>query len=354
MTALCWSAAVTQMQGILDVAEPTQRTTYRVGGQSIVVEAQDNWAAKVISELFAGWYLTPAADAQGASEAARVDLAITSNLPPPLPPNDWQQFEIAGAGQCYTDGSTSYVHIAGSIVAIGKPGKAAVEVCLSGELPIQSPVLTRVVTYALSAALRRRRLFELHSGALVQPDNGQGVLIIGPSGSGKSTLTVQLATAGWPFLTDDVLLLGDDGAQIKAWPLRRCFAITSETFAASDFLQTRTVLDYVDGQRDDKKQFTPHGVFGSDFRADCVPRTLFFTAIAGSDCSQIAPLSRGETMARLIRMNPWSCYDRTTAADHLAVLSSLARQTTAYSLLAGRDLLDPKTAADLITSHTRD
>jgi ABC-type thiamine transport system ATPase subunit len=179
------------------------------------------------------------------------------------------------------------------------------------------------------------------------------VLIIGPSGSGKSTLTVQLAAAGWSFLTDDVLLLADQGEHLEAWPLRRSFAITAETFAASNFLQKRTALNYQNGQRDDKKQFAPHAVFGSDFKENCVPRTLFFPALTGADRSEAVALSRGETMARLIRMNPWSCYDRTTAADHLASLSTLAKQTEAYSLLAGRDLLDPDTAAGILAKFTR-
>ncbi len=64
-------------------------------------------------------------------------------------------------------------------------------------------------------------------------------------------------------------------------------------------------------------------------------------------------LSSAESMARLIRMSPWSCYDRTTAAEHLAALSSLVKQSTGYSLLAGKDLLDPARATELISSYTR-
>ena len=149
---------------------------------------------------------------------------------------------------CSTDGNASYIHIEGSIIAIGAPGLAAVEVWAKGPLDVSSPVLTRIMTYALAAVLRRCGLFELHSGAVVEPQSGNGVLIIGPSGSGKSTLTVQLAAAGWPFLTDDVLALSDEGVDIRAWPLRKCFAITSETFASSNFLKLRTSLDYLKTQ----------------------------------------------------------------------------------------------------------
>jgi len=328
---------------------------YRVAAQTIVVEAQDTWAAKAIEKLFAGWYLTP--DTATLELSLSPAIVIRSRVKPPALPRGWPQFEIAGGGTCFTDGETSYIDLEGSIVAIGKSRHAAVEVWTNGMLEIQSPALTRVVTYALAAALRRRGLFELHSGAVIDPESGQGVLIIGPSGSGKSTLTVQLAAAGWSFLTDDVLLLSAEGAEVKAWPLRRCFAITSETFAASNFLQARASLSYMQAQRadkkNDKKQFVPHRVFNSEFKEQCIPQTLFFCELAGGSRSQALRLSPGETMARLIRMNPWSCYDRSTAAQHLAVLSVLVKQSTGYSLLAGKDLLDPETSANLISGYTR-
>jgi hypothetical protein len=155
-----------------------------------------------------------------------------------------------------------------------------------------------------------------------------------------------------------VLLLSATGARIKAWPLRRCFAITAETFATSDFLQARASLAHMQSQpadkKNDKTQFVPHGVFNSEFKEQCTPKTLFFSQLSGGERSCVLQLSSAETMARLIRINPWSCYDRSTAAEHLSVLSSLVKQSTGYALLAGKDLLDTETAANLIARYTRD
>jgi hypothetical protein len=78
-----------------------------------------------------------------------------------------------------------------------------------------------------------------------------------------------------------------------------------------------------------------------------------FSELASGTPSQVQRLSPAETMARLIRMNPWSCYDRATAADHLALLSSLVKQATGYQLRAGRDLLDPEFAASLIANYSQ-
>jgi len=320
---------------------------YRVAGLPLLVHAQDAWAAHATRTLFAGWYLH-SDDEDGTESSATPAIVISSDAAVPRIPAGLPAFEIAGGGTCHTDGGASYIDIDGSMVAIGGPGPAEVEVWMNGPLALDSPALTRLVSYALAAALRRHRLFELHSAALVDPQSGAGVLIVGPSGSGKSTQTVHLAAAGWPFLTDDVLLLRQTADEVEAWPLRRRFAITSETFAASRFLQARTSLDRLTVQDDDKSLFLPHGVFTAGFRDHCVPGTLFFSELSGGSRSRVSPVSPGEAMARLIRMSPWSCYDRTTAAGHLAVLSALARQARAYSLLAGTDLLDPETSASLI------
>jgi hypothetical protein len=338
------------MQSICVEPQSTQRRAYRLARQSIVVEVQDAWAGEAVEKLFAGWYLAPE---ETIAADFNPDLIFRRSAQTPKIPEAWQQFDIAGGGICTTDGKTSYIDIEGSIIAIGAAGPATVEVWLSETIAFGSDALTRVVTYALAAVLRRRGLFELHSGAVIEPASNKGVLIIGPSGSGKSTLTVQLASAGWPFLTDDVLTLSAKDEEVTAWPLRRCFAITDKTLATSEFLRTRTSFDQLKGQRDEKKQFLPHEVF-EKFTEHCIPQTLIFSQLSGEECSKVSALSSGETMTRLIRMNPWSCYDQTTAASHLAVLSALVRQSRGYAVYAGRDLLDVNIAARIIASCAQD
>ena len=338
------------MQARYEAVESIQRMVYRIAGKTFVVQAQDDWTARTIEQYFRGWYLVRATESEYLTAAPAI--VMRSTVDPPELPDDWPHFEIAGPGTCYTNGKTSYIDIEGSIIAIGKPGHDPVQVWTNGMLEIGSPALTRLVTYALAAAMRARGLFELHSGAVVDPKSGRGVLIIGPSGSGKSTLTVQLAAAGWSFLTDDVLVLSSTGTEVKAWPLRRCFAITSQTFKSSDLLRSRAGLDYKHAQPDDKKLFAPQNVFDSAFMEQCTPKALFFSELSDGERTRIGRLSTAETMTRLIRMSPWSCYDQTTAADHLAALSSLAIQAKGYSLHAAKDLLEPQTAASLLQSFT--
>lgn len=322
-----------------------RRTHYRVAGGSLLVETRDGWAADAVDALFDGWYLTAAAD--GAADAPAPMLTVRSEGAKVVVPSGLETFAVAGGGTCHVDGTASYIAIDGSLVTIGGPDGNGIDVHVDPPLPLESPALTRLVTYGLSAALRQHRRFELHAGAVVDPGSGTGVLIAGASGTGKSTLTVNLAASGWPFLTDDVLLLERDAADVTAWPLRRCFAITPETIARSAFLRSSAPLSdapLIDG----KQAFVPHDVFEAGFRSSCVPALLLFPGLTGAARSRAVRLSAGDAMARLTRMSPWACYDRSTAAAHLATLGTLATQAPAWALQAGHDLLDPLAASDIV------
>jgi len=221
---------------------------------------------------------------------------------------------------------------------------------MSTQQNIKEQINPALQVSGLFVQLQQQQL--LHNISFALPAGGH-LGITGPSGSGKSTLTVQLATAGWSFLTDDVLVLELANARVTAWAMRRSFAITSETYASSSFLQNTTSLDYLQNQFADKRQFTPHTTFASNFRDRSVPATLFFSELGNVERSSVTRLTTAETMSRLIRMNPWCCYDRSTASEHLATLSGLASQSTGYSLLAGRDLLEPQIAADLLARYAQ-
>jgi hypothetical protein len=337
------------MVAISDAARSTEQMSYRIAGRTIIVEALDTFSRDAVTDLFAEWYLLPQ---DGYTESSSPLIRIRSKHKPPTIPPSCDRFEIPGEGMYHSQGTASYIDIQGSRILIGAPGLADVEIWIDGISETRSPTLTRLISYAFSSALRHCGLFELHSAAAVEPESGRGVLVIGASGSGKSTLAVQLSAAGWSYLSDDVLLLSRSSAAVEAWSVRRCFAVTAETVAASSLLHSRALFS-TDSFNECKQRFSPQDVFVSTFRESCTPRTLLFSEVTGADHSSASRLSSGEAMARLIRMSPWSCYDTNTASPHLAVLSRLVKQTESFALFAGKDLLDDEYASRFIAAHVR-
>jgi hypothetical protein len=173
---------------------------------------------------------------------------------------------------------------------------------------------------------------DLHSAGVVDPHDGKGVLIVGPSGSGKSTLTVQLATSGWSYLSDDGLLLSLVDGAVEARGFRSFFAMSTGK-EGGPF----------------KQCFEPDTVFGARRTPQVLPGSVLFTSVNNQSKSRLSKLTQTETMKRLIKACPWATYDTSVASANLVVLSALARQAIGFDLAAGADLLVPGFAADFLS-----
>ena len=68
----------------------------------------------------------------------------------------------------------------------------------------------------LGFMLRLRGITCLHAGGVVV--KGKALALLGPSGVGKSTLTASFAAAGYPVLTDDIMVLRIEDRVIQAAP----------------------------------------------------------------------------------------------------------------------------------------
>lgn len=317
---------------------PATAQLYAVAGRSLCVETLDDPSARVVERYFRDWHLTPAGDAPA---DARLRLRL-GGAPQPIPAG-LDSFPLYEGGRCHTDGRTYHLDVEGSRVLVD--GGDVVEVWLGEEAG--EGAHARALFSAFSAAMRRCGRFELHSGCVVEPETGAGVLLAGVSGSGKTTLTVQLASAGWGYLSDDVLLLKEEFGAVEARPLRRVFAATEATAAAAG-------LDGVAraGLPEAKFRFAPDEFFPGGFVESCRPAGLCFPSVARAPESRVVEVAPAESLSRLIRMCPWACFDRQSAAAHLRVLSLLARQCRAFELHAGSDVLgDPARVASLLAAQ---
>ena len=318
------------MKVIQVLDRPASQSFYAVAGRFLFIETFDLQLATRIERLFAGWQLTPLTFLERNPD---IRLSFTTGDRLPEVPSGMDQFDVAEGGRCYASGNEYYLQFENSLLKLEDKNPVFVSVFISAPNDVE---LARVTSFAVCAGLRRFGMFELHGAGVVEPSSGAGVLIIGPSGSGKSTLTLQLATAGWSYLSDDELLLSLNDEAVEARGFRSFFAL-----AQSSAGEPKT---------GPKTCFEPADVLSAPRVSAVAPRFIFFTAISGDDKTTVRELAQPETMTRLIRACPWASYDTAVAGPNLELLSRLARQAKGFDLAAGKDLLEPDTAARIIGS----
>jgi hypothetical protein len=305
---------------------PAFQGFYSVAGRLLFIESNDQELRNLIVDLFAGWQLTPVPEPHRSPD---IRINFYCGETPPEIIHDLNHFDVAEGGKCYTDGADFYLLLGNAVVHLQNGTPLTIGVSLS-ELPrAGDAMLARATSFAVCAGLRRFGLFDLHSAGVVDPRDGKGVLIVGPSGSGKSTLAVQLASAGWSYLSDDELLLSLDDGAVEARGFRSFFAMsTGDAF---------------------KQCFEPDTVFGARRTPKVLAGRVLFTSLNNESESRLSKLTQTETMMRLIRACPWATYDTSIASGNLEVLSALARQANGFDLAAGHDLLVPGFASDLLS-----
>lgn len=318
---------------------PASQRFYEVAGRLLFVGNSDLRLAHLIEQLFSGWQLTPVSFPDRSPD---IQIKFRCGVPAPVIPPGLDRFEIAEGGKCAADDADLFLVLRNSLVHVEGRDSICAEVWFERVPEAGDPLVARVASFAVCAALRRFGVFELHSAGVVQPESGQGVLIVGPSGSGKSTLALQLVLAGWPYLSDDELLLSLVGGEVEARGFRSFFAVSAGTASALG-IETSAAADGF------KTCFEPERMFATQRRLTAAPGVLLFTALTGEEKTQLNQLTQSETMMRLIRACPWATYDTAIAGANLSVLSRLARQASAFDLLAGRDLLEPGYASRLLS-----
>lgn len=319
---------------------PAHGSFYAVAGRLLFIEAYERWASLLFDNYISGWRIDRRMTRAGRSPDLSLLLHKRSSSPPPVPA-EFGSFEVANGGVCFTDGRVYYFRISDSTILLRQGVQYEVEVWPTekwgGE---ERSSLARMAFYALMSAFRRVGLYELHGGAVVEPKTGAGVLFVGPSGSGKSTLTLQAASRGWRYLSDDSLLLNEEEGDVRAWALRREFALTDETVEANRTLGLKEVLNEPESFDPEKLRVEPEAVFPEGFAEVCAPRLIIFPRVTGERRSDIRSITQTDCMSRLVKMCPWATYDKPASRGHLSALGTLARRARAYELAAGLDIFD--------------
>jgi len=310
---------------------------YLVAGRIILIETTDEWTYRAVSEVFSGWFfnLLP----PHITSDANATIHIHSGVDLPTIPPDLKSFEITCGGKCFTDERQYYLNFDDALVAFGT--HSHVDFWIAKTYDRSSTTFVQLLSQALSPALRRSGVFEIHTAGVISPESKSAIMIAGTSGSGKSTLTTQLANLGWSYLSDDILLLTEVGEELELRGLRRFFALTSDTLAAVG-------LPGINGEVKQKHRVIPQDHFSRAPLEQSKPGAIVFPTLTRQQTSHISNLTASETMSRLLRLCPWASYDKGTSLEHLRLLGRLANSASGFELLAGTDILnDSKLTAQM-------
>ena len=129
---------------------PASQRFYTVAGRLLFIESFDLRLAALIERLFAGWQLKPVAFPDRSPDI-RIEFFCDDSTPQ-IPPN-LEQFEVADGGQCYSDGNEFFLEVGDSLMYLENGAPVSVRVWF-GEVPLfGDPLLSRVSSFAVCAAL---------------------------------------------------------------------------------------------------------------------------------------------------------------------------------------------------------
>jgi hypothetical protein len=182
--------------------------------------------------------------------------------------------------------------------------------------------------------LHRSGHFELHAAAGVHEDFGY--LLLGPSGSGKTTTILSLIASGWNYLSDDATVVSaDQEGGIWAHPLRRSFSLKPDHLTRHPELAEHAT-ELVPATN--KRRLDPRKVWPEQYTDVAKPRFIISCKVTDEETTRIIPMSRAESLARLVASTPWLMLDRLMAPAHLEIFRSLAATCCGFELRAGREM----------------
>lgn len=203
-----------------------------------------------------------------------------------------------------------------------------------------------LIIYSILFILRWRSYFTMHSAAVAK--NGKCCVFVAPSDSGKSTNAMSLVQKGWDYISDDSILLRQDGDQLTVLPLRRDLCL--DACAADYFPELVPHWETHILMSEPKQRVSLKNIYGSQIIDKAIPTILIFNTIVDQPTSSIEPCSAIEAQVAMIQQSAFTMLHPEKAVEHMNILKSLIKNCAIYKLYAGHDLKEDPTGIDrLIT-----
>jgi hypothetical protein len=258
----------------------------------------------------------------GAARAAITVSSSPSRPPAPTTPGSFRFVTLDGwAG----DDGTVRVWGDGGCHAVVDPAAAAAGIFAPGERRDAAAAMDVDALCTVASALLLGRLDRVlaHAGGVVD-SRGGAWLMVGDSRSGKTTTCMNLVRAGWPYLSDDrvVLSRGADGAiAVEGWPKR-----------------FRVDVGWREGRSLGRRvQVDPREAWPGLWRRSAPLAGMLFPRVEAAEPTRLAPIHPADALARAVRAMPWLFFDPARAPALLALLRSAAA-LPAYEVRVGTDV----------------
>lgn len=158
------------------------------------------------------------------------------------------------------------------------------------------PMLESTLNWCIAKQVYRYVTF--HAGAVER--DGRGVILAGPSGSGKSTLCAGLAHRGWRLLSDELVLLRTDTAELAANP--RPVSLKNEAIGRMTGLtpQARFSDAYQSTAKGTIRFLYPPREAMARAKAGATPEIVVFPMFRAGAANDLRPISKAQGFMRLV------------------------------------------------------
>ena len=267
-------------------------------------------------------------------------MSSSPSTPPlPLSPATFRFMTVA----CWVDGAVTRLWADGGSHAVVDLASASAEISIVEELQEQVAAMADVdalCTVASALLLGRLDRALVHAGGVVDPRGGAW-LLAGDTHSGKTTTSMNLVRAGWPYLSDDHVILarGADGSiGAEGWPKR---------FRVDAGWKEGVSL----GQR---VQVDPGAAWPGQWRREAPLAGMIFPRVEAASTTILTRIHPADALGRAIRAMPWLFFDSPRAPALLDLLRGAAA-LPAYELRLGADVYrDAERLVAVLTSAGSD
>ena len=307
-------------------------------GIHVVVRVDDEEAMDAVGAILDYFGYVPRADVPAAPD---VELVLQSHGAPPAVPGGASRMTKHNGLCLWCAGGSYFLGDGDTMIrvdpATGK-GWGVLRSPLWRKPGVARLETVNLILHAVLLSLRHRGFYLLHAAALTKGD--ESVLLVAAGDCGKSTQALHMVRQGWRYLTDDSLLLCPGASRVEARGLRQDFGM--DPAAAARFPEIAAHWrPFLTDER--KRRIDMAALFPGQRAVSSVPRTLLFPRITPAAESRLRPVRGAEALCRLMEQSVLLTLDPATAPAHMDALRRLVRQTRAYALEAGRDLLEDGT-----------